>query len=200
MSKSNWTFAGILSAAATVGGAVFVWFYFPHWFGFTPRLSASNEPITPQLPDIFDMVRKVRNRVVAFGVHPSLSAALDEWALNGPFPITVGSGVRTNTAQKVLYALGRDNAGNIVDKSKVATYARDATETAHGKRSTGGTAMDLDPSPATVANYRVMGAWFEARGFEWGGRWTEKFPPNGDMRHIQVKGWKQIPVAVLPVA
>lgn len=200
--KSKWPVwaAGVVALAAT--GFTFVWFYFPQWLGLNPhRLSASGEPITPQLPNPMDLFGKVRNRVIAQGVHPRLQAALDEWNQNGPFPIVVGSGVRTDAAQKILYAMGRDEKGNITDLSKVATYAASATQTAHGARSQGGNAIDLDPVPATKDNYTAMGKWFESRGgLIWGGRWTDKFPPNGDMRHVEIEEWASIPVVAGPAA
>lgn len=194
--KSKWPVVVTSVAAITATGLTFIWFYFPQWLGLNPyRLSNSGEPITPQLPNPMDLFGKVRNRVLTVGVHPKLQDALDDWSQHGPFPIVIGSGVRTNAAQKILYAMGRDGTGNIIDLSKVSTYAKDAFQTAHGARSLGGNAFDFDPVPATKENYVTAGKWFEARGgLIWGGRWTSKFPPDGDMRHIEVENWASIPI------
>lgn len=158
--------------------------------------------------DVVDQLRgKVRNRSKADGIHPDLQAALDEWDTDGPFPITIGSGVRTDAEQLALWWMGRDAEGNVIDESKHATNAKDTSQTSHGIRSGYGNAFDFDPVSNGLADYQqkqaIAGAWFMDRGFVWGGAgadWLKAFPPSaanplgGDRRHVNIKGWQNIPI------
>ena len=47
---------------------------------------------------------------------------------------TQADAMRQVTEDAARFARGRDAAGNVVDAAKVVTYARNATETSHGKR------------------------------------------------------------------
>lgn len=59
--------------------------------------------------------------------NPKLWAFLQWWAANGPFPIVVIFGFRTDAQQRALYAQGRTTPGKIV------TDAPDGSKTAHGR-------------------------------------------------------------------
>jgi len=100
------------------------------------------------------------------------------------YSVTVGvdGGVRTDERQAELYAQGRDASGNIVDLSKVVTYAASARSSKHGQ----GKAVDLfvvvngaallfaSQSPALFERlYRALGELGESHGLVWGGRWTK---------------------------
>ncbi len=222
-SGQGWETGLVIGLSLLGGGLIFVYFYKPEWFGglIAPRLSESGEPMPRQVPNPINIFLKVRNRSAADGVSPELQAALDEWERSGPFPITIGSGVRTDVKQAELYAYNRidptlppgtgpgqaDGPSNKKDPNEsYATNARTTRSTAHGVRSGYGRAFDFDPVPATLQNYITAGEWFEARGFEWGGRWKTAFPPKlgaapgtaaaygGDIRHVNQKNWQTIPV------
>lgn len=62
-----------------------------------------------------------------------------------------------------------------------------------------GHAVDLDLSPNTCATYTKLGAWWEARGGVWGGRWTQ-FGPCGDSGHFHYgfDGAGAVPTSVCP--
>jgi peptidoglycan L-alanyl-D-glutamate endopeptidase CwlK len=93
-------------------------------------------------------------------------------------------GTRTFEQQEELYAKGRDKAGDIVDISKVVTYARGG-QSYHNW----GLAFDLaflingEWSWAKNNDWEALGELGESLGLEWGGRWPD---PKTDKPHFQM--------------
>lgn len=201
--KKNWSLIIGLGTIGVTGTLFAVWYWWPEVLGMKPWVTPTGEPIKPPVPSPVEIIKAVvtgkptmvKNRSVADGTQPAIQQALDEWDTTGPFPIRVNSGARTDAEQLKQWRYGRDAQGNIVDISKVRTYGKTAAQTPHGIREGGGTAIDASPVTDTPENYRIMGEWFESRGFEWGGRFTSQFPPAGEPWHIQMADWKSIPVA-----
>jgi len=151
----------------------------------------------------------VRRRDLSTDCNSVLQAALDEYTKTGPVPIRITSGGRTNAEQLALYAKGRDG-DVVVDRDSVVTYAKTTLDTPHGIRAPGAGAFDFVvlvngaavipsiDSPASLEYlplYEQVGAWFEQRGQVWGGRWKSRFPPFGDVFHIEDANWKLQPLA-----
>ena len=92
-------------------------------------------------------------------------------------------GTRTFEQQEELYAKGRDKAGDIVDVSKVVTYARGG-QSYHNW----GLAFDIvflingEWSWAKNNAWNELGELGESLGLEWGGR----FPNLADYPHFQL--------------
>jgi hypothetical protein len=72
-----------------------------------------------------------------------LQAFIDWWKENGPFPIVITSGLRTQEQQAALYSQGRTAPGKIV------TNASNASTSPHGR----GAAIDCMPVRDSVGSY-----------------------------------------------
>lgn len=127
---------------------------------------------------------RVHHRERAAGVHWRLQAFLEAWAWFGPFKIGVvrDGGVRTDEAKQAqLYASG-------------ASKARTLKETPHGR------AGAIDVAPVNDAGtpiftgpreqFFAIGAFGKLLGLEWGGDFANLF----DGPHLQVPGWKALPM------
>lgn len=88
---------------------------------------------------------------------------------------------------KIKYALNRTDSV-VKDKSKVVTYAW-VGQTYHNW----GLAVDIifrkygwnTPNGRQIYIDTGIVDWAKKCGLEWGGYWTDKFGPNGDMAHFQ---------------
>ena len=138
---------------------------------------------------------RVRHRERAKGVRRELQDLLDEWELYGThdveLPATPWPGLRTSEADQASYAAGGVSGASTLQ------------QTAHGR----GGALDVwpvgfaayvagtwDAVPAELkAKFQAFGAFAEARGFIWGGRWRTAALPNGDQPHVQMANWQQLP-------
>jgi hypothetical protein len=141
---------------------------------------------------------RVYHRERADGVDGRLLGFLDSWAKTGPFAIVVPEfgGLRTLAQQQELYARGRTKPGRIV------TNAKSVADAPHGR----GAAIDVAPfrkdaksglyAPyyEDVGAFHTIGAFAEAMGLEWGGRWRTDTFPDGDQPHIQVPNWRLLPI------
>lgn len=126
------------------------------------------------------------------GVHPDLVSFIRAFAAQSSRNWRITEGMRTDARQRELYAQGRDLAGNVVDKSKVVTNAKDATTSAHGR----GAALDLCP---VMVGGRFPSAsdpaWDELGKFcsSWGGmNWGGNFTGLVDKPHVELSGWKAL--------
>lgn len=121
------------------------------------------------------------------GVRPELLRFMAWWNVNGPFPLRVTSGFRTDAQQAALYAQGRSTPGQIV------TYAKTASDSAHGRAAAidaypfDGSKIILDMDDPRWATY---GAIAQSRGLAWGGTWSRLM----DKPHVEVPGWQSFPV------
>jgi hypothetical protein len=117
-------------------------------------------------------------------------------------------GATTDAEQALLYAKGRTIPGVACTPGRplgsTVTEAKTASETAHGLRQFGACAVDLvamnddgtcDWSPP---RYLVLGRVAKEMGFEWGGDFMVKrggvMVAMHDNGHIQVPGWRSIPL------
>lgn len=139
-------------------------------------------------------VGKVFHRERADALAPALALALDAYAQSGPWPIVVVDGLRAGTdaaaRQASYFASG-------------ASKARTLGETPHGrggafdfavvKQAAGDAVVSTYPADENPSLYASVGAWFEARGLTWGGRWSS-FGANGDAPHIEVPNWRALPM------
>lgn len=135
--------------------------------------------------------------------NPKLRAFIDWWQANGPFPITIAYGNRTDEEQAALYELGRSQPG------KVVTNAKTAAESAHGH--TG--AIDCYPVrelyPNGMPKLAFLGdeadpnvrAQAQRRLSEYARHAEEhglvsgaNFPGLHDAPHVEDPDWKQRPV------
>jgi hypothetical protein len=145
---------------------------------------------------------KVLHRERANGVDVRLQDVLDFWAAEGPFDIEVGymGGVRDNATQLKLWQQGRDDKGNVVDKSKIVTHAKTVDDSAHGHAG----ALDLWPAfdgrghpdrvtQAEIDAYDKMTAVIttQYRGSVTSGK---DFPGLADWPHFELTDWKTLPV------
>lgn len=135
------------------------------------------------------------------GVDLRLRTFFEEWARKGPFHLVIDprGGIRDNAMQACLFAVG-------------SSKARTALETPHGR----GGAVDAWPAraldggrvvgiylpsagPSAMELLRQYGELAEASGLRWGGRWLDAFPPTkanpmgGDVAHVEVPGWRELP-------
>lgn len=172
---------GVGVAVAAVGGAA--------WF-LTRRGNAGVEVVdvkpTPKSSGGVRNVGKVYHREMADPLDARLRAALDEYAVGGPWPIRLTSGLRIGPAAEVEQ-LSYFNTG----KSKAKTL----DQTPHGR----GGAFDFGVVNVPLVSihtakdhpelYAQCAAFFEARGLVWGGR----FPGFYDGPHIEVPNWRALP-------
>lgn len=114
----------------------------------------SNSRISQLHPSLRSGVRRVINRVE------------DELGIQ----LRVTSGYRTFAEQNALYAIGRDNKGEIVDYEAIVTYAKGG-ESLHNY----GLAFDVAEIQNGEVNYDLpwdsIAAIGKAEGFAWGGDW-----------------------------
>ncbi len=96
-------------------------------------------------------------------------------AKNAGIDVHVTSGLRSMKEQAAIYAQGRDLKGNIVDKSKVVSYAPPGSSY-HNY----GLAFDVSIVEGKKQNWdfsstpwQSVGKLGEESGFEWGGSWTD---------------------------
>lgn len=138
---------------------------------------------------------RVLQRENARGVHLELQGLLDAWELEGTHQVLIPSspwgGLRTSEADQAGYAGG--------GLSGAATLSA----TPHGR----GGALDVWPVefihyvngtwaavPELVKQkFATFGAFAEARGFVWGGRWRSATLPNGDQPHVEMRAWRSLP-------
>jgi len=123
-------------------------------------------------------------------VYPELShrwIQADQMLVSLGFTIRISQALRTWPEQAALWALGRDSQGNIVDRSKVVTYAR-AGESWHNY----GLALDFVPMEdgqpiwdRTHVAYAKTIEIAESLGLVSGSRWPE---PKTDFPHLQLTG------------
>lgn len=144
--------------------------------------------------------RRVRNRDAAAGVHPDLQGLLDAWDREGSFDVLVApnGGLRVDPAIQTLLA----TAG--------ASRATTLSTTPHGR----GAALDIWPvgfdaygpllseQPEAQSQMREFGEFAKARGFVWGGDWTnfkqtqaqkDGLDPGGDWPHVEIAAWTSLP-------
>jgi len=143
----------------------------------------------------------VYHRERAEGVRPELRAFLDDWEVNGLFPIEVAwmgglrSGAAAEAAQLSAYLAGDSRA-------------RTLAETAHGR----GAGLDIQPlgfwyrrlrvSEADYTLFRQVAEFVKTRhpSLVSGLYWTAAFPPTqtnpygGDLGHYEVRGWQRLPM------
>lgn len=126
-----------------------------------------------------------RNNLV--NVRRELQEFFAWWNSAGPFAVRVTSGLRTDAQQRQLYAQGRTAPGVIV------THAQTASDSAHGR----GAACDAYPFAGGKLvldtkdpRWKQFGEAAEAWGLVWGGRWTRLV----DYPHVEVPGWRSLPV------
>jgi len=136
---------------------------------------------------------RVRNRHRAAGVRRELLELLDAWEALGTHDVEVApaGGLRTDAlAQLKRAADGASNAPTL-------------RSTPHGR----GGALDVWPLgfaahvhgtwaqvPQLLKDrFATFGAFAEARGFTWGGRWRSERFPNGDQPHVELAAWAALP-------
>lgn len=134
-----------------------------------------------------------------------LQAFVTWWAKEGPFPITIVYGNRTDAEQWALYQQGRTKPGKIV------TYAKSARESAHGH----GCAIDAYPvretypgggvklvftgdeeDPVVRHQARARLDRYVALVKQWGLESGEDFPGLHDPFHAQDPAWTTYPEVV----
>lgn len=138
---------------------------------------------------------RVRNRERAKGVRGELQTLLDDWEREGTHDVMIPSwpwgGLRTSEADQAKLAGDGFSAANTLEK------------TPHGR----GGGLDVWPVefekhvngtwaavPEHVKQqFRDFGAFAEARGFVWGGRWSSATYPNGDQPHVELRNWRSLP-------
>lgn len=142
------------------------------------------------------------------GLHPALLLFLERCE-KLPFDTLLVWGGRTPAQQRALYAQGRTVPGPGVSVSRplgsTVTDALDISDTAHGRFA----ALDLVPIARGVPDwddktkFYLIGDLAESMGLEWGGRFTKLKRLSGgrmvrvpffDGGHVQVKGWRSLPV------
>lgn len=122
----------------------------------------------------------------------------------------VGRGATTDAEQLQLWRKGREIPGENCTPERplghTVTEAKTAAETAHGVRLYGACGVDLiamNPDGTcdwglVPTRYDALGELVRTFGFEWGGDFkvkTSKGTRNmGDLGHIQVAGWRSIPL------
>lgn len=194
-------FAGLAAGALVLGGVAFLLL----------RPGAAVNATTDSAAPLASRARrcKVHNRS---RLPLLLQPFATWWEENGEFDLQVPTtgGDRYDTgpgSQPELYAMGRTAPGKIV------TEASTAADSAHGHSGAGdlhpvraldsrggvlliylGTEADPNVRDEALRRFGVMGRAAEALGFEWGGRF-----PKFDGPHIQVKGWRSLPVAIRPL-
>lgn len=147
--------------------------------------------------------RRVAARERAAGVLPELHQLLDEWEASGPHEVIVAplGGLRASSDdQAELAALGMSAATDLRSTPHGRGAALDVWPTsflAYVPQSWGGTRANW-ASWEQVANpvkreFAVFGAFAEARGLKWGGRWRSAKYPNGDQPHVEIPGWTSLP-------
>lgn len=149
------------------------------------------------------VMRRVLMRFRAARVHPSLSALLDAWELEGAHRVVVApdGGVRGDAARQAQLAVqGLSNAGDLASTPHGRGAALDvwpASFLPHVPVTAGGLAARWTPwekLPNEVKlDFQTFGLFAEARGFTWGGRWRSATFPNGDQPHVEVKAWRTLP-------
>lgn len=120
------------------------------------------------------------------GVHPRLVALIEqifEIQQARQTPMFVVKGVRTQSEQQALYALGRTRSGRIVTMKDGVVHKSNHQPHADGY----GHAVDCafvggDPFSDRTHNWEGFGELAEARGLTWGGRWSH---PH-DAPHIEL--------------
>ena len=155
------------------------------------------------------------------GLDGQVVEAFEKWALEGPFALRLTDGWRRavpptlarlqelslpplgpdgrpwSSLQRALFACGRSRA-------------LDESSTGHGR----GCAADASPArvvhghcagiylpsdgPQALERFEAYGEFMEREGLVWGGRWLTAFPPHGDCPHVELPGWKSLPMP--PVA
>lgn len=87
-------------------------------------------------------------------------------------PFKIGELKRRSSAyQAALYAQGRTKPGKIVTWAKPGSSYHERGKAGHIE---------------VAREYReVLGQVAELAGLTWGGRWVEKFPPDGDWQHVE---------------
>jgi len=142
---------------------------------------------------------KVKSIDKADGVDTALTVLLMEYQVSGPVSIEVISGVRAEESQLKLWAKGRDG-DVIVNPKEVVTYAKHATETAHGRGGAFDFAVLVNGVQCYGSDFRHLymqaAVWFENRGCVVGIHWVDKFPPDGDMGHVELAHWKSLALRI----
>ena len=103
------------------------------------------------------------------------------------FAIRIDQGLRTWPEQAILYALGRDAEGNIIDPKKVVTHAQ-AGESYHNYALAIDFVPMVDGQPVwdrTYPGYQKAIEVAESLGLVSGSRWPE---PKTDFPHLQLTG------------
>ncbi len=98
-------------------------------------------------------------------------------------PIQIVSAGRTAATQNTYWLRGRNDKGEVVDRSKVITDAQ-GLQSYHNY----GLAFDVafDGFTGTDADWETLGKNGEALGLEWGGRWADTtMGTKGDRPHFQ---------------
>lgn len=128
----------------------------------------------------------VQNRIRARGAHPAMLRLLDLWEQEGWFPITVApeGGLRTDAAKQAGYCkAGLSNACTLDQTPHGRGGALDLWPVGFDPR------IPLDQQPEIRDAWQLFGAWGEAKGYRWGGRWTSPV----DYPHFELGYWSQLP-------
>lgn len=146
---------------------------------------------------------RVLERARAAGVAPELVALLDAWDVSGPHAVLVApyGGLRTTQEdQSKLAELGMSAATNLATTPHGRGAALDVWPVAflaHVPRSWGGTASRWstwdEVDEPIKAQFATFGAFAEARGLQWGGRWRSSKYPSGDQPHVELPNWQRLP-------
>lgn len=128
---------------------------------------------------------------------------LQQWQRLGPFEIVVGmhGGLRVDPSVQTLLSGGGMSAANSL---RITPHGRAGALDlwpvlflAHVPVSWGGTAKNWtswEGLPQLVRDqFAAIGAFSEALGFKWGGRWVGKSYKNGDQPHHELPDWQRLP-------
>lgn len=112
--------------------------------------------------------------------------------------------IRTRREQEALYAKGRlpfEEVNKLLKEAglPIMKDPKENTQVTVTKDSPHlfGVAIDVVPIVNGKADFNNavlfnrIGQIAESLGLEWGGRWKDLYPPNGDMPHIELKNWRR---------
>lgn len=181
------------------------------WWWWRRRATSTSEGASPEtatsealefeavdvlasLPDVSsggpDVVRVYHSERVQ-GLDARLQLALEDFEREGPMPIVVTSGKRTQDEQTALYKKGATKAASVADSAHGHAAAFDFAPV---RETSNGFVRSIwlpDGKEGKPEMYETCAKFFEARGLKWGGRWSG----FTDMPHIEVADWRAIPLA-----
>lgn len=134
--------------------------------------------------------RRVLGRERLAGVDGRLLELLALWEAHGTHDVEIAphGGRRTSADQERLYRDGASEAAQLEQSAHGYGLAIDVWPVGFAPFAWSST-WERTPEPLK-AQFAEFGAFAEAAGFVWGGRWRTPRLPNGDQPHVEIPNWR----------